>query len=50
MLNVQLAYDAVKLIGFNTDLMQTMGAEMSFIQDLAHQGKICQRRLVAEKA
>jgi ubiquinone/menaquinone biosynthesis C-methylase UbiE len=49
MLNMQLTYDALKLIGFDMDLMQTMGGEMAFIQGLAHEGKICQGRVVAEK-
>ena len=49
MLNMQLTYDALKIIGFNTELMQAMGAEMAFMQELAHAGKIAQGRFVARK-
>jgi len=49
MLNKQLTYDALKLIGFDMELMQTMGGEMGFIQSLAHDGKVCQGRFVAHK-
>jgi ubiquinone/menaquinone biosynthesis C-methylase UbiE len=50
MLNMQLAYDALKIIGFDMELMQTLGGEMSFIQQLAHDGKVCQGRFIASKA
>jgi ubiquinone/menaquinone biosynthesis C-methylase UbiE len=49
MLNMQLTYDALKLIGFDMDLMQAMGGEMMFIQQLADEGKICQGRFIATK-
>jgi SAM-dependent methyltransferase len=49
MLNMQLTYDALKIIGFNTDLMQSMAAEMVFMQELAHVGKIAQGLFVAKK-
>ncbi len=49
MLNMQLTYDALKIIGFNSELMQAMGAEMTFMQELAHAGKIAQARFVARK-
>ena len=32
MLNLQLTYDALKIIGFDTDLMRTLAAEMKFIE------------------
>jgi hypothetical protein len=32
------------------ELMQTLGGEMSFIQQLAHDGKVCQGRFIASKA
>jgi SAM-dependent methyltransferase len=47
MLNMQLTYDALKIIGFNSELMQSMGAEMVFMQELAHAGKIAQGLFVA---
>ena len=49
MLNMQLTYDALKIIGFNSELMQSMGAEMAFMQELAHAGKIAQGLFVARK-
>ena len=49
MLNMQLMYDALKIIGFDTALMQAMGAEMAFMQELAHAGKIAQGLFVARK-
>lgn len=49
MLNMQLTYDALKIIGFNSELMQAMGAEMVFMQGLAHAGKIAQGLFIARK-
>jgi SAM-dependent methyltransferase len=49
MLNMQLTYDALKRIGFDMELMQSLGEEMSFVQQLAHERKICQGRFVANK-
>ena len=49
MLNMQLTYDALKIIGFNSELMQLMGAEMAFMQELAHAGKIAQGLFIARK-
>ena len=42
MLNKQLTYDALRIIGFDMALMQAMGGEMAFMQQLAHAGKIVQ--------
>ncbi len=50
MLNRQLTYDALKIIGFDHELMQAMGMEMTFMRDLAHAGKIAQGLLVARKS
>ena len=49
MLNMQLTYDALKIIGFNSELMQSMAAEMIFMQELAHAGKIAQGLFVARR-
>jgi ubiquinone/menaquinone biosynthesis C-methylase UbiE len=49
MLNMQLTYDALKIIGFDTALMEAMSGEMVFMQDLAHAGKIAQGLFVAKK-
>jgi SAM-dependent methyltransferase len=49
MLNMQLTYDALKIIGFDVNLMGAMAQEMVFMQQLAHAGKIAQGRFVARK-
>ena len=49
MINMQLTYDALKIIGFNSELMQSMAAEMIFMQELAHAGKIAQGLFVARR-
>ncbi len=49
MLNKQLTYDALKIIGFDSELMKSMGAEMASMQALAHAGKIAQGLFVARK-
>jgi hypothetical protein len=49
MLNMQLTYDALKIINFNSDLMQAMAGEMMFMQQLAHEGKIIQGMFIARK-
>ena len=49
MLNKQLTYDALQIIGFDMALMQALGGEMVFMQQLAHAGKIAQGIFVARK-
>jgi SAM-dependent methyltransferase len=49
MLNMQLTYDALRIIGFDVALMESLGAEMNFMGELAHAGKIAQGRFVARK-
>ena len=49
MLNKQLTYDALKIIGFDADLMGAMAGEMQFMQTLAHEGKIAQGLFVAAR-
>ena len=49
MLNKQLTYDALRIIGFDLGLMQGMGNEMVFMQQLAHQDKIAQGIFIAMK-
>jgi ubiquinone/menaquinone biosynthesis C-methylase UbiE len=50
MLNMQLTYDALKVIGFDMDTMQGLGGEMMFIQQLAGEGKVSQGRFIAIKS
>ena len=49
MLNMQLTYDALRVIGFDAALMESLGGEMTFMQELAHAGKIAQGLFVARK-
>ena len=49
MLTKQLTYDALKRIGFDTELMQALGGEMAFIQQLAHDHKISQGLVIAKR-
>jgi ubiquinone/menaquinone biosynthesis C-methylase UbiE len=49
MLTKQLTYDALKIIGFDMPLMESLGGEMAFMQKLAHEGKLAQARIIAKK-
>jgi SAM-dependent methyltransferase len=49
MLTKQLTYDALKIIGFNAEMMEAMGGEMAFMRELAHAGKIAQALFIAKK-
>jgi SAM-dependent methyltransferase len=49
MLDMQLTYDALRIIGFDMNLMGAMAGEMQFMQGLAHAGKIAQGLFVARK-
>lgn len=49
MLNKQLTYDALQIVGFDMELMQALAKEMVFMQELAHAGKIAQGIFVAVK-
>jgi len=47
MLRMQLTYDALKLNGFDMELMQSLEGERDFLQELAHAGKVIQGIVVA---
>jgi len=49
MIEKQLTYDALKIIGFDTALAATLVGEMKFIQSLAQAGKLIQGLIIAEK-
>ena len=49
MLMKQLTYDALKRIGWDTELMGVLGGEMTFIQELAHDHKISQGLIIARR-
>jgi len=50
MLNMQLTYDALRIIGFDAALMESLAAEMAFMQQLAHAGKLVQGLFVARRS
>jgi ubiquinone/menaquinone biosynthesis C-methylase UbiE len=49
MVGKQLTYDVLKIIGFNTEMMQGIADEMSFMSGLGHADKIAQGIFVARK-
>jgi SAM-dependent methyltransferase len=49
MVTMQLTYDALRLVGFNTELMRQFEDERNFIRELAHQHKVIQGLFVAER-
>ncbi len=49
MIEKQLTYDALKIIGFDTALAASLVAEMKFIQALAQSAKVIQGLIIAEK-
>ncbi len=49
MVGKQLTYDVLKIIGFDNDMLQAIAGEMTFMQGLAHAGKIAQGIFVAKK-
>ena len=49
MVNMQLTYDALRIIGFDTDVMNAVAGEFAFLQQMAHEGKIAQGRFVARR-
>lgn len=49
MIEKQLTYDALKIIGFDMAQAQALAGEMRFLQTLAEKGKIIQGLVVAQK-
>lgn len=49
MIEKQLTYDALKIIGFDTTLAGKLIGEMRFLESLARAGKVIQGLIVAEK-
>ena len=50
MVDRQLTYDALRILGFDSQMLGAVAEEMKFMQGLAHEGKIIQGRFVARKA
>jgi len=49
MLTEQLTSDALRIIGHDMELMQALGGEMAFIQQLAHAQKVIQGLFIARR-
>jgi hypothetical protein len=49
MVDKQLTCDALRILDFNADALGAIGAEMQFLRELAHAGKIARGRLIAQK-
>lgn len=49
MLTQQLTYDALRIIGFDMPLLGALGAEMEFVRQMAHEGRVAQGLFVARK-
>jgi SAM-dependent methyltransferase len=49
MVDMQLTYDAMRILGFDQQVLGAVAGEMVFLQELAHAGKIAQGRFVARK-
>jgi ubiquinone/menaquinone biosynthesis C-methylase UbiE len=49
MLDMQLTYDALSILHFDTDTLGAMAQEMAFVRDLAHAKKVIQARFIARK-
>ncbi len=49
MVDMQLTFDALKIIGFNMEALQAVAGEFAFIRELAHAGKVAQGRFIARR-
>jgi len=49
MITMQLTYDALRLAGFDEQRMQSLEEGRTFLQELAHAGKLIQGRVVATR-
>jgi ubiquinone/menaquinone biosynthesis C-methylase UbiE len=49
MLDMQLTYDALRILNFDVVVMEGLAGEMKFMQGLAHTGKVIQGLFVAKK-
>jgi ubiquinone/menaquinone biosynthesis C-methylase UbiE len=49
MLDMQLTYDALRILGFNTDVMTLLAGEMAFTRDLGRAGKVAQARFIVHR-
>jgi ubiquinone/menaquinone biosynthesis C-methylase UbiE len=49
MLDMQLTYDALRILRFDRDVLGGMAQEMAFVRKLAHEGKVTQARFLAKR-
>jgi len=49
MVDKQFTYDALRILNFDTSMLEAIGQEMGFLGELAHAGKIAQGRFIARK-
>jgi SAM-dependent methyltransferase len=49
MVDMQLTYDALRILGFDVEGMAAVAGEFAFLQELAHAGKIAQGRFIAHR-
>jgi ubiquinone/menaquinone biosynthesis C-methylase UbiE len=49
MVDMQLSYDAMRIMNFDAVAMQGLAGEMAFMRDLAHADKITQGRFIARR-
>ncbi len=50
MIDKQLAWDALRIVGFDMAVLEGLAGEFSFIRELARAGKVVQGRFVARRA
>jgi SAM-dependent methyltransferase len=49
MITMQLSYDALKLVGFDSERMNSLETEREFVRQLGHEGRLIQAVFVARK-
>jgi SAM-dependent methyltransferase len=49
MVEMQLTYDALRILGFDMKALESIGGEMAWMLDLARAGKVAQGRFVARR-
>jgi hypothetical protein len=49
MIDMQLTYDAPRIIGFDMGLMGTLAGDFALLRELAHAGKVAQGRFIARR-
>ena len=49
MVDMQLTYDAMRILGFDLEVMGAVAGEFAFLQELSHAGKIAQGRFIARR-